>query len=41
MKGKARTKIGSGRGNPAYRTPSNFRYRKFLKVNKSALKNMM
>jgi len=32
MKAKARIKVGARRGNPAFRTPSAFRYRKFIKV---------
>ncbi len=32
MKAATRTKFGSRRGNPAYRTPSSFRYRQVLKI---------
>lgn len=34
MRATARAKVGGKPGNPAYRTPSSFRYRKYLAITK-------
>jgi len=34
MKAQARAKVGGRRGNPGYRTPSGFKYRKAMQIGK-------
>lgn len=34
MKAQARAKVGGRKGNPGFRTPSSFRYRKIVKISK-------
>ena len=34
MKSASRVKVGGRKGNPGFRTPSSFKYRKAIKINK-------